>query len=252
MNLFGGAIGIAAFVLLLGLAVQLQASLPSFVEEVEAEGRAYLVCRLKHKLHRLELYWQKNGKPIETFRKLFQHVQEQKGELLLATNGGIFEPGYEPTGLHVENGQELLPLNKDSGKGNFYLEPNGVFFIQNEKPAIMSTKEYAQTQRKPEIAFQSGPLLLRQGNIHHRFRKESTSVYIRSGIGLTDEGKVVLVLSEEKVNLYSFALFFKKTLKCTDALYLDGGISQFFIPGRFTLARKRRYAGFLAILSRQD
>ncbi|MFC6661842.1 hypothetical protein [Deinococcus multiflagellatus] len=35
------------------------------------------------------------------------------------------------------------------------------------------------------------------------------------------------MISGAPVNFYSFALFFRDTLRCPDALYLDGSISAF-------------------------
>jgi uncharacterized protein YigE (DUF2233 family) len=43
--------------------------------------------------------------------------------------------------------------------------------------------------------------------------------------------RIVFALSDEPVTFYAFASLFRDELHCPDALYLDGTISEFFVPG---------------------
>ncbi len=54
-------------------------------------------------------------------------------------NGGIFEGDGVPSGLLVIDGKTVRPLNKSDGSGNFYLKPNGVFYVDATGAHIVST-----------------------------------------------------------------------------------------------------------------
>jgi uncharacterized protein YigE (DUF2233 family) len=154
-------------------------------------------------------------------------------------NGGIFEPGGIPSGIHVEAGKEWLPLNQRTGEGNFFLKPNGVvsFWMGGHGGPVISPLEgwKARVQlagkvrdyRHARFAVQSGPLLLIDGQRHPAFRKASTSKLHRNGIGIDAEKRFVcaITVSGEVVNFWDFAGLFLH-LGCKDALFLDGTISQ--------------------------
>src|SRR5690606_21216807 len=126
------------------------------------------------------------------------------------TNAGIYEPGFIPTGLHVEDGETLVPLNTDDGRGNFFLKPNGVFVVGEDGAAVVSTEDYAAGRvpvERVRYATQSGPLLVRDGALHPAFGPRSTSCRTRTGVGVTEDGQVVLAVSNGAVNLYDFARY---------------------------------------------
>ena len=166
----------------------------------------------------------------------------------MITNAGIYEKRNSPCGLHIENGKKLLPLNLKNAPGNFYLKPNGVFLIQDGKAQIMESHNYAKANLKPELAIQSGPLLLQNGKIHPKFNKDSKSKLLRSGLGINKNNEVVFTITSkgEQVNLYAFASLFK-ALGCTDALFLDGVISQMETDEPVT--HKTDFAAMFAIYS---
>ncbi len=62
-------------------------------------------------------------------------------------NGGMFEADNTPKGLYIENSRILKPLDTSQGSGNFYLQPNGVFYItQNNQLGIAETKNSGKRQ----------------------------------------------------------------------------------------------------------
>ena len=75
------------------------------------------------------------------------------------------------------------------------------------------------------LATQSGPLLVRGGQVHPAFDAGSKSRLLRNGVGVASPQTVVFVISEDPVNFYEFATLFRDRLHCPDALYLDGTIS---------------------------
>jgi uncharacterized protein YigE (DUF2233 family) len=174
-------------------------------------------------------------KPLQQSSR--QQVVSQ--QLVFAMNAGMFHPDYLPVGLHVEQGHELFPLNTKTGTGNFFMQPNGVFLLnqqgkhshKHQRVQILSTTDFQKN--KPEhivLATQSGPLLVYQGQINPQFSLNSQSRFIRNAVGIKQQDKAVFVITNQSVSFYELANFFKSTLKIDNALYLDGTISSLYLP----------------------
>jgi len=245
-----------AFLLLLILAPSVQALTSSVLSD--AKGNEYRTLKLDPRAQKLELHWRdSSAKPLRTFAVLEQFLKTQKKTLLAATNAGIFTADLAPLGLHLENGKTLHPLNLKAGFGNFYLRPNGVFYFGPKGAGILESGRFVRftrvfTQTVLEGATQSGPLLVRGGKINPAFMRGSGNKLVRSGVGVSRSGKVYWAVSSGAVNFYEFAAFFWDTLKCPNALFLDGTISRFYIPGDETArsAGVGQFAGFLTVLER--
>jgi uncharacterized protein YigE (DUF2233 family) len=165
-------------------------------------------------------------------------------------NGGIFEPGGIPSGLLVQDGRELRPLNRRDGKGNFFLKPNGVFLVGEKGAAVIDSAGYPPAGMKVVHAVQSGPLLLRKGKVHPEFRAGSANRLHRNGIGVAKDGTVILAMTDFRSpkfpNLHEFATLFA-TLGCQDALFLDGDISQ-MRSGPALAKESGRFGSFIAVV----
>jgi uncharacterized protein YigE (DUF2233 family) len=178
----------------------------------------------------ISFYWKdSNGKIVGSLQNLKTFVEVGKKELKFAMNGGMYKKDQSPQGLYIENSIELSPLDTLYGNGNFYLKPNGVFYITKTNIAIIcQTKEFIDNGQI-KFATQSGPMLLIDGAVHSAFKKGSKNLNIRNGVGILPNNKVVFVMSKREVNFYDFAKFFKK-LNCKYALYLDGFVSRTYLP----------------------
>ena len=73
-------------------------------------------------------------------------------------------------------------------------------------------------------------MLVIGGEIHPRFLPDSDSLKRRNGVGVTETGEAVFVLSDSAVRFYDFATFFRDEMKTPNALYLDGTISRLYAP----------------------
>jgi uncharacterized protein YigE (DUF2233 family) len=200
---------------------------------ISFRGHSYLVRTVNPKTEDLRLYWKDSaGRPLHTFRALEAQVRSDGQRLLFAANAGMFQPDYSPVGLLVMNGEQIAPLNLQEGTGNFYLKPNGVFVVTDEhKAEVMESSSYATFLPRVLWATQSGPLLVHHGDIHPDLIEGSPNLMVRSGVGVRKDGTAVFVLSKGTVDFYEFALFFAEPMKCPNALYLDGHISAFHLPG---------------------
>ncbi len=179
------------------------------------------------KTHSFQIF-SHNYDEIKTIRETKKFLKTKGTNLVVATNGGIFDKKFNSLGLLIENGKVIKPLNLKKGKGNFYLKPNGVFFIKNSKENIFTSDEFSKLAIEPSFAIQSGSLLIQNSKINSSFLPSSKSKFIRNAIGINQKSEVVLIITKEKVSLYNFAKHLKENLNCKNALYLDGGISGFY------------------------
>lgn len=201
----------------------------------EHEGVSYVVCRydqdddIRLFLNNLE------GEPYGHFNYVNGALKEKGERLAFAMNAGMYHEDRSPVGLYVEAGEEITPANTNDGPGNFHMKPNGVFWIYYEhdmKAAGITITERLEQEAPDAIyyATQSGPMLVIDGEFHHRFLPDSDSRKRRNGVGVTNGGDVIFVLADTPVNLYDFATYFLEVLGARNALYLDGTISRLYAP----------------------
>ena len=143
----------------------------------------------------------------------------------------MFDSNLKPVGLYVAQGQELVHASTTSGKGNFHMKPNGIFYISAGNAAIAETQAFLKQRPQVDLATQSGPMLVMDGRLHPRFNRGSTSLKIRNGVGVRADGKVIFAISQEAASFDAFARLFRDGLKCPNALFLDGGsVSSLYAP----------------------
>ncbi|CAN7570048.1 phosphodiester glycosidase family protein [Variovorax paradoxus] len=208
--------------LLLALCLAGAASLAS---AAAAEPR-YTVVKIDLRRERLELFLRDDtGAPFKRLDRLEAWLAARNRQLVFAMNAGMYHADFSPVGLLVQEGREEAPLNLAAGAGNFFLKPNGVFLVSDAGPRVVESSEYAALPKEGvRLATQSGPLLLRRGVVHPAFIPDSDSRKIRNGVGVSGH-TAIFVISEQPVNFYEFALYFRDVLHCRDALYLDGTVS---------------------------
>lgn len=165
-------------------------------------------------------------------------------------NGGMFEPDHTPKGLYIENFKMLKPIDTLQGFGNFYLQPNGIFYLtQNNQPEISETKKYKHNT-SIKYATQSGPMLLMDGKINPIFQKDSKNLNIRNGVGILPNGNIVFVMSKKEINFYSLAQLFEE-MGCKNALYLDGYVSRTYLPEQNWIQTDGDFGVMIGVTERQ-
>jgi uncharacterized protein YigE (DUF2233 family) len=188
---------------------------------------AYLVDASKQDL---KLYWKnEHGEIFENIANLKNWLDQRQKKLVFAMNGGMYKPDHSPQGLFIENQKTVAPLDTASGSGNFYLKPNGVFYITVDNlPAVCTAADFID-RGHIQYATQSGPMLVVNGQIHSAFKKGSNNLNIRNGVGILPDNRVIFAMSKKEINFYDFAEYFKN-LGCQNALYLDGLVSRTYLP----------------------
>lgn len=194
------------------------------------EDERFVTFIVNPKKHNIEFYWKnEKGENFKNVENLKLWLTKKKKELIFGTNGGMYKKDNSPQGLYIENGKKEMEIDTTKGNGNFYLKPNGIFYISKEKkPGICLTEKFIENKNM-NFATQSGPMLVIDGNIHPAFQKNSVNLNIRNGIGILPNNEILFAMSKEEINFYEFAEYFKK-MGCKNALYLDGFVSRTYLP----------------------
>lgn len=196
------------------------------------KGAQYTVCEVDATRERLELFLRDDeGQILGQFTSVNRLLDETGQALAFGMNAGMYHDDRAPVGHYKEDGKEIMRVVPNAGPGNFGLLPNGVLCLRQGRADVFETGDYIASSPDCEGATQSGPMLVINGSLHPRFLKDSTSTFIRNGVGTSTDGKrVVFAISDEPVNFYKFGLLFRDHLELPNALYLDGNISRLYAP----------------------
>lgn len=209
----------------------------------------------------IKMHWlNKDRRIYANIRNLFNELKKDKKQPLMITNAGMYTPELKPQGLYIDKfGNELRPLDLKSSKtqANFYLKPNGVYYIDTFGIShIKTTDEFKELYECNEVpikyATQSGPMLLINGSIHSAFIEGSANRKIRSGVGIINEKRTVFAISLDETNFYDFAVLFRDIFGCKDALYLDGAISLMYLHDIAPNELGGQFGAMISVTSKKD
>ncbi|MFH1653999.1 MAG: phosphodiester glycosidase family protein [Pseudomonadota bacterium] len=138
-------------------------------------------------------------------------ILAKQAKAIAAINGGFFSEDHRSIGLLIQDGKTLNSLHKTSWWS--------IFSIKNNQPSIVTPGNFSP-DKKIEMAIQVGPRLLIDGKIPNL----KMSMAARSAIGITADGKVIIVgTNGAGISLQKLATFLKTI--CVSAMALDGGTS---------------------------
>ena len=179
---------------------------------------------------KVQLFWKdEQGKVLGSLGRVKSYAERRKQKLVFAMNGGMYMEDRSPLGLFIHNGETVRKLNTRKGYGNFYLKPNGIFYVNTQGKGFVCPTEKFKPGKDISYATQSGPMLVTEGRLHPEFRKGSANVYVRNGVGILSDGRMFFAMSKKEVNLYDFAAYFRQK-GCRNALFLDGFVSRTYLP----------------------
>lgn len=211
-------------------------SLPQWAQAVTCsdqthEGRSLTVCAVDATKDNLRLFLRDDsGAILGQFRDVERSLDDGK-TLSFGMNAGMYHANRSPVGHYVEDGTEEMRLLTGDSKGNFGLLPNGVLCLNDSRAQVYETLDFQKQTPSCRDATQSGPMLVIDGALHPRFLPDSTSRFLRNGVGTTSDGKTAyFVISNEAVTFHEFGRFFRDVLKTPNALYFDGKISRLHAP----------------------
>nr|WP_263619013.1 phosphodiester glycosidase family protein [Ruegeria profundi] len=199
-------------------------------EKVTHEEKRYTVCEVDASEADLRLFLKdENGELLGHFSSVNEVLAADGKRLAFAMNAGMYHDDRSPVGHYVEDGQEQMRVIPNAGPGNFGLLPNGVFCISEGRADVFETLDYVDRAPVCRFATQSGPMLVIDGELHPRFLPDSTSLYVRNGVGTSADGtRAVFAISDDYVTFHEFGSLFRDVLKTPNALFLDGNISRMY------------------------
>ena len=199
-------------------------------KNIKKDDADFITYEVDFKTDKIKLYWKNDsGQILKSINNLKKITETKKENLVFATNAGMYKIDNSPQGLFIQNANMMNSTDTSKGVGNFYLQPNGIFYINKDESVFIKTTANFKMNNNIEYATQSGPMLIIENEINSIFNKNSTNLNIRNGVGITADNKVIFAVSKKEISFYNFANYFK-TLGCKNALYLDGFVSRTYYP----------------------
>ncbi len=200
---------------------------------------------------------ERSRRQVHTFASIQTKAREQHKELVFAMNGGMFERDRHAKGLLIIGGKTHQALDTaTAGYGNFYMQPNGIFALDTAgKAYVLTTQDFMGITDSVKMVYatQSGPMMLNHGKINDKFNDGSPNRHIRNAVGVTPDNQVVFAISSRPVTFFELSSYLMQQ-GCTQALYLDGAISQAYFPalGVGRIEDGMGLGPIIAILQTQD
>ena len=200
--------------------------------EQSYKDNRYVVCDVDLTQEDLRLFLRDDAGDVHGYFSSINSELKKSGEKLgFAMNAGMYHEDRAPVGLYLEEGKQEQRIITSDGPGNFGLLPNGVFCIGKNRADVIEARKFAKRPPKCTYASQSGPMLVVDGKLHPRFLIDSTSRYIRNGVGTSADGtKATFAISRNTVTFHEFGSFYRDVLRTPNALFFDGNISRLYAP----------------------
>ena len=207
-------------------------ALAATCDDIRFAGNDYTVCTVSPGEEELRLFlYDDDGLPFGQFSAIDRDLRADGKRLGFAMNAGMYHDDRAPVGHYVEDGREVMRVIPNAGPGNFGLLPNGVLCLRTGRADVFETLRFVAEAPECTYATQSGPMLVIDGALHPRFLVDSTSRYIRNGVGTTADGqRAVFAISNNAVTFHEFGTLFRDHLDLPNALFLDGNISRLYAP----------------------
>lgn len=199
--------------------------------QTEFDGVTFTLCEARAGEDLRLFHSDPSGDLLGSFGAVNDLLSAEGKTLAFAMNAGMYHPDRRPVGLYIDKGQERSGIVTRASSGNFGMLPNGVFCIGEGGFSITDSRDFAAEPDACRYATQSGPMMVKRGQLHPRFIPGGDSRYLRNGVGVSADGqRAVFAISEGSVNFDTFGRLFRDHLALPDALYFDGKVSRLFAP----------------------
>ena len=176
-------------------------------------------------ISRVSFLENKNQSPLES---ILDSLGKKLKKPFFAITASIVDSLCRPLGLYINESKVSREINHGSGNGNFFLKPNGVFYIDPLlKAEVVDTPSF-NFNNGISSGIQSGPMLLVKGEINKAFNENSKNRNVRCGVGVYAQGAekwLVFIKSVNPVTFFEFAEVFRDMYRCGNALTLESGVN---------------------------
>jgi uncharacterized protein YigE (DUF2233 family) len=94
-------------------------------------------------------YWKDGeGAVIGSLRRMKEYAESKGRRLVFAMNGGMYMEDQAPLGLYIENFKQHRRVNKATGYGNFYMKPNGIFYLTADRKRWSAVRRISGRRRR--------------------------------------------------------------------------------------------------------
>jgi uncharacterized protein YigE (DUF2233 family) len=181
----------------------------------------------------LDIFTKETGETGD-FAGAVQRCADKKRQLVFAMNGAKCDKNLKPLGLLIKGLTKYKDFVRPDVNVFTSIGQSAVFAVdRNNIVSIIPAKNFKEANdlANYQLGVQSGTMLINKAFLNRDIIKVAEK-QMYNGTGLKQNGDVVLAVTDDKMNLREFALFFED-MNCRDAMLLDAGAScQWYAPGR--------------------
>jgi uncharacterized protein YigE (DUF2233 family) len=182
----------------------------------------------------MDIFSKEAGEPYD-FASVVQQCTGAKRQVVFAMNGAKCDKNLKPLGLLIKGLVEHKKFVWPDANVFSPVGPSAVFATERDKDVsyIIAADNFkaANALANYRLAIQSGTILISRNFLNKNIiRASGRQVY--NGMGMRANGDMVFAVTNDKMDMREFALFFQEQ-DCRDAMLLDEGANcQWYAPGK--------------------
>ncbi len=210
-----------------------QTAPPGTVSSAKTKSSSVTYISVPHDEFDIDIFSKESGETGD-FAGAVQRCADKKQQLVFAMNGAKCDRNLKPLGLLIKGLTKYKDFVRPDNNVFTSIGQSAVFAIDRNNIAnIIPAKNFKEANdlANYQLAVQSGTMLINKAFLNRDIIKVAEKQMF-NGIGIKQNGDIVLAVTNEKMNLREFALFFEE-MNCRDAMLLDAGANcQWYAPGK--------------------
>jgi uncharacterized protein YigE (DUF2233 family) len=208
-------------------------SVPGVVTSAKTKSGSVTYVEMPRNGFDMDIFSKEAGEPYD-FAGVVKRCADEKQQVIFAMNGAMCDKNLKPLGLLIKGLMKHKNFVWPDVNVFSPVEPSAVFAIDRSNVAhIIPGKSFkaADDLATYRLAIQSGTILISKGFLNRNITR-AAGQQVCNGIGIKANGNIVFAITDNKMSLREFAIFFQD-LHCGDAMLLDEGANcQWYAPGR--------------------